>query len=124
MVVASLSSAPLALFSASGFTPLMSVSPRTLLAVLILGLLNTFVAYLLYYFVVRELGAARATMVTYIVPPVGVILGALLLNETVGVPLLVGVGFIFAGIGIVNLRLTHRIHQQAQSAEEPTHVAG
>jgi drug/metabolite transporter (DMT)-like permease len=54
--------------------------------------------------VVRELGAARAAMVTYIVPVVGVVLGALLLSEEVGPTLLVGAALIFTGIGVVNLR--------------------
>src|SRR5690606_22166058 len=46
-------------------------------AVIMLGLVNTFVAYLFFYFIIRELGAFRATSVTYVVPVFGVTLGAL-----------------------------------------------
>jgi drug/metabolite transporter (DMT)-like permease len=123
MVVASMSTAPFAFFSEAGFTPLASLSPGVLIALLILGLLNTFVAFLLYYFVVRELGAARATMVTYIVPPVGVVLGALILRETIDLTLLTGAALIFAGIGIVNVRLMRRV-QQPRPTEQPTHGVG
>ncbi|MBZ0291766.1 MAG: DMT family transporter [Anaerolineae bacterium] len=105
MLVAALATAPFALFAEGGFTPLrQAVSSDVLVSVVILGFLNTFIAYLFYYFVVRELGASRASMVTYIVPVVGVILGALLLAEEVGLPLVIGTALIFVGIGIVNLR--------------------
>lgn len=103
------------LASQPGFTPLSIVSSRVLLSVLLLGLLNTFVAYLFYYFIVRELGAARAAMVTYVIPPVGVTLGAFLLQESVGVTLLAGAGLVFAGIAIVNLRWFRRAFPTEQA---------
>jgi drug/metabolite transporter (DMT)-like permease len=99
-----------------GFTPLNIISTRVVVAILLLGVVNTFVAYLFFYFIVRELGAARAAMVTYVVPPVGVILGALLLQETLGTTLLAGAGLIFVGIAIVNLRLFRR----AVTADQPS----
>jgi drug/metabolite transporter (DMT)-like permease len=107
LATAAVVTGPLALLD--GFTPLDAVSTTTLISMLILGVVNTFVAYLFYYFVVRELGVSRASMVTYITPVVGVVLGALFLNEHVGLALLVGGGLIFAGIGIVNLRLRQRV---------------
>ncbi len=105
-----------------GFTSLDVISTKVLVAVVLLGILNTFVAYLFFYFIVRELGAARAAMVTYVIPPVGVTLGALLLQETVGITLLVGAGLIFAGIGIVNLRMFRRTlpaEKARQSTAQP-----
>lgn len=107
LATAAVVTGPLALLG--GFTPLDTVSTTTLISMLILGVVNTFVAYLFYYFVVRELGVSRASMVTYITPVVGVVLGALFLNEHVGLALLIGGGLIFAGIGIVNLRLRQRV---------------
>lgn len=105
MIVAAIATAPFALFTEGGFTPLrQGISNDILLAVITLGFVNTFIAYLFYYFVVRELGASRASMVTYIVPVVGVVLGALLLAEEVGLSLVIGTVLIFAGIAIVNLR--------------------
>ncbi len=75
-----------------------------LFAVVMLGLLNTFFAYMLYYSVVRDLGAARAQMVTYIVPPVGLALGVIFKGEVLDVRLLIGAVLILGGIGVVNLR--------------------
>jgi drug/metabolite transporter (DMT)-like permease len=89
-------------------TPLTQVSGDVLWAILILGLLNTFVAYLMFYWVIQQLGAARASMVTYVIPVVGLTLGALVLDEVLDVRLLVGAALIFAGIAVVNVRLLRR----------------
>ena len=86
-------------------TPLNTLRPDVLNAVLTLGLLNTFVAYLMFYSIVAALGAARASMVTYVIPAVGLTLGAVFLNEQVDIRLLFGAALIMGGIGVVNLRL-------------------
>jgi drug/metabolite transporter (DMT)-like permease len=118
ITVAAVVTGPIALLTNGGFTPLDTVSNSTLLAMIVLGVVNTFVAYLFYYFIVRELGVSRASLVTYITPVVGVVLGALFLDEVVGLTLLIGGGLIFAGIGIVNLR--KRQAQAAQLIEQPS----
>ncbi len=71
-------------------------------AVIMLGLVNTFVAYLFFYFIIRELGAFRATSVTYIVPVFGVTLGALT-GETIDIVLILGAALILSGIAVINL---------------------
>lgn len=117
MLVAALASAPLVFFTEGGFTPLRQpLSSDVLWSMVILGALNTFVAYLFYYFIVRELGVARTSMVTYIVPIVGLVLGALFLNEEVGTTLLIGTALIFAGIGVVNLQLRRRAKTEVASS--------
>lgn len=92
------------LFGGEAATPLNVVSSDVLLAVVMLGLINTFVAYIIYYWIIRELGAARSSMVTYIIPGVGLALGALVLHEEIDWRLIVGAALIFCGIAIVNLR--------------------
>jgi drug/metabolite transporter (DMT)-like permease len=82
----------------------LDVPRDSLYAVLGLGVVNTFIAYLFFYFIVQELGAFRASMVTYIVPPIGVILGALILSEQASAIMLVGAALIFTGIAVVNVR--------------------
>jgi drug/metabolite transporter (DMT)-like permease len=76
-----------------------------LLSVLILGFVNTLVAYLIYYSLVRNLGSVRTGMVTYVLPPVGLLLGAVFLNEQLDERVLIGAGLILVGIAVVNLRL-------------------
>lgn len=85
-------------------TPLNEVSSHVLTSVLALGFVNTFIAYLIFYSLIPALGAARTTMVTYVVPPVGLLLGVVFLNEVLDARLLIGAAMIFMGIGIVNLR--------------------
>jgi drug/metabolite transporter (DMT)-like permease len=45
------------------------------LSVLTLGIINTYIAYLLFYWIIDRWGATRATLVTYVMPPVGLGLG-------------------------------------------------
>lgn len=117
MASAALATAPFALFTEGGFTPLLhSLPSNVVLSVVLLGFFNTFIAYIFYYEIVRQLGASRAAMVTYIVPAVGLVLGWLVLGETVGISLLIGGTLIMTGIGIVNLRpsrLYRRLRPQA-----------
>ncbi len=83
---------------------LTQLQPRVLGAVLALGLLNTFVAYLIFYSLVAALGASRASMITYVIPVVGLVLGALFLAEPVDARLIAGAALILGGIGVVNLK--------------------
>ncbi len=85
--------------------PWTSLTPRVAGAMLALGLVNTFVAYLIFYSIVGTLGAGRASMVTYVIPAVGLALGALFLGEQVDLRLLIGASMIVGSIGIVNLDL-------------------
>ncbi len=73
-------------------------------AIIVLGVLNTFVAYLIFYEVVRVLGSGRSTMITYAVPPVSLFFGVLFLNELLDGFIIVGSLLILGGIAVVNLR--------------------
>lgn len=84
-------------------TPIGLLSWKVLASVLTLGLLNTFVAYLIFYSIIDTLGASRASMVTYAIPAVGLALGTVFLDEPFDVRLLVGATMIVSSIGIVNL---------------------
>lgn len=121
MIMATIVTAPVVFLTEGGLTPLDSVSSQAIVSMLVLGGLNTFIAYMFFYFVVRELGVAQASMVTYIVPVVGVVLGAVFLNEVIGPALVLGGLLIFAGIGIVNLRLRRRnpVAVQAEQGAKP-----
>jgi drug/metabolite transporter (DMT)-like permease len=85
--------------------PWTQLTPRVLGAVLALGLANTFVAYLIFYSLIAALGAARTAMITYVLPVVGLLLGAIFLGEQVDVRLLIGALLIIGSIGIVNLNI-------------------
>ena len=59
------------------FRPLPNIAAlksQTVLAIVTLGVLNTFVANIIYFHLIKSWGASRATTVTYLVPVVGLIL--------------------------------------------------
>ncbi|MFW5709361.1 MAG: DMT family transporter [Chloroflexota bacterium] len=93
------------LLGGRAYIPLNDLPDRAILVAFGLGFVNTFIAYLFFYFIIQELGAFRASMVTYIVPVVGLALGWLVLDEVVAPYMILGAMMIFAGIGIINLRL-------------------
>lgn len=80
------------------------VEADTLLAVVWLGLLGSFVAYVLFFYLIEHIGATQTTMVTYVFPVVGLAIGAVLLREQVDARLLVGTALVIAGIVVVGLR--------------------
>lgn len=82
--------------------------PITWLALVWLGLLGSCVAYLLYFFLINTWGPTRASLVTYIFPVVGVILGVTFLDEVADWRLIIGTVLVVGGIGLVNLRARGR----------------
>ncbi|MEX2238640.1 MAG: DMT family transporter [Dehalococcoidia bacterium] len=68
---------------------------------LALGFAGTGLAYWAYYWLIGEVGAVRTTMVTFILPAVGVFLGWLALDEDLGWNALAGLVLILAGIALV-----------------------
>lgn len=71
-------------------------------SVLGLALLSTAVAYLLYFYLIIQVGATKATMVTYLSPAFGILWGALLLREPLGLGHLVGFGLILGSVALVS----------------------
>lgn len=73
-------------------------------ALLWLGVLGSCLAYIFYFFILQQWGATRTTLVTYLLPVVGVSAGALFLGEWVDWRLLAGGLLILSGVGAVNWR--------------------
>jgi drug/metabolite transporter (DMT)-like permease len=92
-------------FGGAAIVTPVQMQSNVLFAAIMLGLLNTYLAYIIFYSIIPVLGAGRTSMVTYVIPAVGLILGAIFLNEIVDFRLLLGAALIMLGIGIVNLRL-------------------
>lgn len=63
-----------------------------------LGLLGTGLAFILYYFIVRELGATTASSASYLPPVVALIIGVLILDESINLMDGLATGLIFAGV--------------------------
>lgn len=69
-----------------------------------LGALGSGVAYLLFYFLVKNGGPEFASLVTYLVPVSAIIWGAVLLKEEIHFSMLVGLLVIFSGVYISSLK--------------------
>lgn len=74
----------------------------TIVALVWLGLLGSCVAALLWFAMINEIGPSRTSMVTYMFPLVGVVLGLVVLKETLDWRLFVGGILVLAGIIVVN----------------------
>lgn len=84
--------------------PSVHIALPSLAAVIALGVGGSGVAYLLYYYVLNTLGPVRATGVTLLVPITAVLWGAILLDEKVTLPIVIGMVVILTGVVLTNLR--------------------
>lgn len=97
---------PLALFDlpdhAPGWKPVASLAALTLA--------GTALAQLILFRAIRLHGSARTSLVTYLMPPVALFYGALLLDEPISAASVGGLVLIFLGVGLGSgaLRLTRR----------------
>jgi drug/metabolite transporter (DMT)-like permease len=61
-------------------------------------------AYVVYFRLLAGWGPTRTSLVAYLLPVVAVLLGIVVLGETVDATFLAGAAFIVAGIWVVNRR--------------------
>ena len=74
----------LALFTSySGMSNILTDTHASAGLIIGLGLLGTGLAYILYYYIVGQLGAISASSVTYIPPVVALLIGALIVGEPI-----------------------------------------
>lgn len=102
-------------------TPFLVLSPVRLdapivVSLLLLGCLGTGIAYVWNQNTVRAWGPTRASTVTYITPVVGVVLGILILGETVSWNEPVGALVVFLGILLAQDRLRRRRNDEGTDA--------
>ncbi len=82
----------------------VDLTPTRVLSLVLLGVLGTGVAYVLYYRLVADVGPTRASLVTYLVPLVAVTVGVVVLDEPFHLRVLAGGVLIVGGIGLVSAR--------------------
>jgi drug/metabolite transporter (DMT)-like permease len=78
--------------------------PITWIALLFLGVLGSGFAFLLAFYLIHEIGPTRTTMVTYLFPLGGVILGVSFLNEQLTWELVTGAALIIVSLAVTNWR--------------------
>jgi drug/metabolite transporter (DMT)-like permease len=69
-------------------------------SIVVLGIVCTAVAYLLFFTIIAGRGAGYASLVTYLVPPVALAYGAIFLDETIGIAALAGLVLILGGVSL------------------------
>jgi drug/metabolite transporter (DMT)-like permease len=84
---------PAAVASAPSATP----AAGPLAAVVVLGVLGTGVAFVIFYALIGSVGAVRTMLVSYLAPGFAVVYGAFLLGETITVATILGLALIVAG---------------------------
>ena len=77
------------------------VATRAWLALALLGLACTSLAYVLYFRLIADVGPLKALLVTFLVPVFGVLWGWLFLDESVGVAHVAGGGLIGLALWLV-----------------------
>ncbi|HEX2991461.1 MAG TPA: EamA family transporter [Anaerolineales bacterium] len=76
--------------------------PLTWTAILWLGILGSGLAVIMLYYLIHEIGPTRTSMVTYLFPVGGVILGVVFLNEHLSWQLVAGTVLIILSLVVVN----------------------
>ncbi len=92
------------------FVPAMVTLPGSspdlgeIAAVVSLGVIGTALAFVLYFSLIAETGAGRASLVGYAIPPTALAYGAILLDEVVTAAAIAGLVLILAGITLAGRR--------------------
>ena len=80
--------------------PDYAVSMRAWIAVILMGVFSTGIAYLLYFRLIARVGPVKAITVTFLVPVFAVIWGVLLIDESLTREMVVGSGIILTGTAL------------------------
>jgi drug/metabolite transporter (DMT)-like permease len=81
-------------------------------AIAALALLCTAFAYVLYFRLIETSGATNAMLVTLLVPPVAILLGAMFLGETLAPQDFAGLGLIALGLAAIDGRLVSSVSRR------------
>jgi drug/metabolite transporter (DMT)-like permease len=73
-----------------------------------LGIFGSGLAYLAYFRLLSRWGATRTSMVAYMLPVVGIVLGFLVRREPIDASLIAGTALVIAGVALVNGRWGRR----------------
>lgn len=80
-----------------------------LLALVLLALISTAAAYVLFFRILTQAGATNASLVTLLIPCSAILLGTLILDEHLGLKEAIGFVVIASGLLVIDGRLIRRI---------------
>ena len=97
--------------------PTLDYSPTVWASLAYQGVMATTFAYLLYYSVLARAGSGNLMMVTLLLPPIALILGALVLDEALQAGDVAGFVVIALGLVIVDGRLWQSLNRSRRAAD-------
>ncbi len=89
----------------------LDLQPRTLLAIAYYALGATALAYLLYYRVLTLAGSGNLMLVTLMIAPIAIVLGAVVLGEQLAANAYKGFGLLALGLLIIDGRVIDRLRR-------------
>lgn len=86
-------------------------------AIAVLGIIGTGFAYVLNYQIITSDGATAASMVTYLLPVVAIVLGVLVLNEHTTATMLGGIALVLLGVALTRRQpnTTRELQEESRS---------
>jgi drug/metabolite transporter (DMT)-like permease len=87
---------------AAATTPTEMPGLRAILAVVALGAIGTAAAFVIFYKLISETGAGRASLVAYLAPGVALFYGAVFLDEAITVAAIAGLVLILGGVALAS----------------------
>ena len=97
--------------------------PITWIALLWLGILGSGLAVIMLWYLIHEVGPTRASLVTYLFPIGGVILGVIFLNEHLSWQLIAGTLLIVASLAVVNWKPKKMVQSGAETPVKEAEIA-
>jgi drug/metabolite transporter (DMT)-like permease len=101
-------------FTAVAYAPFMilefptpsAVSPESALSLIALGIFSTALAFISFFIVLKEIGPARSSIVTYINTAVAVVLGVFILSEPLTIGIIIGLPLVMIGSFLASRKTT------------------
>ncbi|RHW42821.1 DMT family transporter [Neobacillus notoginsengisoli] len=79
----------------------LNITPAVLPAVLGVALFSTALGYLLYYYLIEHVGPTKTVTVTFLIPPFGMIWGAIFLDEQITPGMIAGLLIILGSLALI-----------------------
>lgn len=83
-----------------GTVPVDTWQPRSLMAIVYLGVFGSLIGFIAYFYVLQHLNASTVALVTLITPVFAMILGAQLNGEAITQALAIGASFVLTGLAL------------------------
>ncbi len=104
--------------AAVGTAPTETPGLGAVAAVVALGVVATALAFVIFYTLIAEVGAGRASLVSYLAPGVALFYGAIFLDEEITVAAIAGLVLILGGVALAS---RPRREQPAEAVACPDH---